>query len=365
MHAGQCTVWTLRLLAAGAAGLAACASPTGPGPPRPAAGIEGLSEQLAGLVERLGPGLVQIGGGPETGPGARPPAAGVIVEPEGIVLTVAHALPGEDRVEVGLSDGRRLPGRVIGRDARTDLAAVKIEEAGDLPALRLGDSDRVRLGEIVLALGHPFGLLRAVSLGIVSWKGPPPEGGPPGFDFLHTDALINPGNSGGPLVNLAGEVIGVNSKAARNGSMGIAVPSTLVQLVLPRLVTGGRVEWGWLGLDIAGIRPEDSGSTRFRDSRGLVVQGVTPGGPADQAGLTAGDLLVAVDGQPVDRPRDLHRLIMMTPAAGRVRIALLRNGQRREVEVSLRPFYEARSDLLAGTDFPPSGLPAHQPDRTF
>src|SRR5438445_804580 len=199
------SVRRLLLLAAGAIVLAACASPAAAGPVRSVAGVDGLSERIADLVERLGPGVVQIRTGPEAGHGARPPAAGFIIDAGGTVLTVAHAVPGEDRVEIGLSDGRRLPGRVIGRDPRTDLAVVRVEGAGDLPALRLGESDPVRVGEIVLALGHPYGLLGAVSLGIVSWKGPPPEGGLPGFDFLHTDALVNPGSSGGPLVNLAGE----------------------------------------------------------------------------------------------------------------------------------------------------------------
>jgi len=346
-------------------GLAACASRAGGAPLGPAAGIDDLSERLAGLVERLGRGLVQIRAGPAAGPGARPPAAGFVVDPAGIILTVAHAVPGEDHVDVELSDGRRFPGRVIGRDTRTDLAAVRVEEAGDLPALRLGDSDRARVGEIVLALGHPYGLPRAASLGIVSWKGPPPEAGLPGFDFLHTDALVNPGNSGGPLVNLAGEVIGVNSLAARNGSMGIAVPSSVIGLVLPRLVAEGHVAWGWLGLDLGKGRPEDPDRDGRLQSHGIVVRGVTPGGPAEEAGLAAGDVLVTVDGEAVDRPSDLHRLIL-TPSAGRqARIALLRDGQRREVEVALRPYIDASGGFGAGVDFSSFARGDHRPDGTF
>jgi len=359
------TVGRFLLLAAGTIVLAACASPADARPARSVAGIDGLSERIADLVERLGPAVVQIRAGPTAGREARPPAAGFIVDAGGTVLTVAHAVPGEDRVEIGLFDGRRLPGKVIGRDPRTDLAAVRVEVTGELPALRLGDSDPVRVGEIVLSLGHPYGLLGAVSLGIVSWKGQPPEGGLPGFDFLHTDALVNPGSSGGPLVNLAGEVIGVNSWAARNGSMGIAVPSALVKLVLPRLIADGRVEWGWMGLDIAGTGPVDPASPGPRDSRGLVIQGVTPEGPAARAGLKAGDVLVAVDGQPVVRPRDLHRMILVTPAGGRVRLTVQRDEQRRSVEVSPRSYYEARGDVRAGTEFPPFDLAAHPPDRTF
>jgi len=241
VDAPRSSVPHLLLAAASAAGLAACSSLNGGGAPRPAAEIERLGGELADLVDRLRPGLVQIRTGTDAGHEAHP-AAGFIVDPGGIVLSVAHAVSGADHVEVELSDGRRLPGSVIGRDTRTDLAAVRIEGIDNLPALHLGDSDGVRAGELVLALGHPYGLRQAVSLGIVSCKGPPPEGGPQDFDFIYTDALINPGNSGGPLVNLAGEVIGVQDWAARNGSMGIAVPSDLVKLVLPRLVAEGRAE---------------------------------------------------------------------------------------------------------------------------
>ncbi len=364
MGAGSSTAWKLLLLTAGTLGLAACASPTGGAAPGPAEGIDSLSERLAGLVERLGPGLVQIRTGPAAGPGARPPAAGFIVDASGIVLTVAHAVPGEDRVDVGLSDGRRLHGSVIGRDARTDLAVVRVEDGGDLTALPLGDSDRIRVGEIVLALGHPYGLLRAASLGIVSWKGPPPEGGLPGFDFLHTDALVNPGNSGGPLVNLAGEVIGVNSLAARNGSMGIAVPASLVELVLPRLVAEGRVSWGWLGVDLGADR-DDAREEGGQAMSGVLVRGVTPGGPAQEAGLAAGDRLVAVDGEAIERPRDLHRLLMAPPEGRRARIDVLRDGRRREIEVSLRPYGETGGDIRAGIDFPSIAPRDHRMDGTF
>ena len=204
-------------------------------------GIERLTGHLADLVERVAPCIVQIRGAPDPMHGTVP-AAGFLVEPEGLILTVAHVVTGEDRVEVELSDGRRLPGLVIGRDTEADLAVIRVAASGALPGLRLGDSDRVRVGEMVLALGHPYGMRRAVSLGIVSWKGPPPGEAPAGVEYIHTDALVHPGNSGGPLVNLAGEVIGISDRAARNGSMGIAVPVNLVRNVLPRLVTQQRAD---------------------------------------------------------------------------------------------------------------------------
>jgi serine protease Do len=227
--------------AAAAAGLAACALGQGGAAPGPAAEMARMTEHLADLVERLVPSVVQIRSPADPFRGG-PPAAGFIVDPGGIVLTASHVLPAGARVEVELSDGRRLNGRILGRDEGADLAAVKIDSPGPLPALRLGDSDRVRIGELVLAIGHPFGFRQAVSLGIVSWKGPPPGEEPQDFDFIHTDAAIGPGHSGGPLVNVAGEVIGLHSRAARNGAMGIAVPSAIVKRLLPRLIAERRAE---------------------------------------------------------------------------------------------------------------------------
>lgn len=220
-------------LAAGALGLVACSFVTGGASPAPAADLVKLTEPLADLVERLKPALVRIREGPGPGNGARPAAAGFLVDVDGVIVTVAHVLPAGDSVEVELADGRRFPGRVVRRDAQADLAAVRIEAATQLTALRLGDSDRVRAGTLVLALGHPYRLAEAVSLGIVSWKGPPADGGPDDPELIYTDALAHPGSSGGPLVTLAGEVIGIQTFAARNGSMGIAVPSNLVARVIP------------------------------------------------------------------------------------------------------------------------------------
>lgn len=209
-----------------------------------------LNALLADLAERARSALIRIRPEPAaaTGEGrgshqhARPGVAGFVINPDGTALTVAHGLPSGERIEVELADGRRIRARVLGRDVQADLAALRLEAPGDFPALPLGDSDRLRVGELVLALGHPFGLEHAVSFGIVSRKGPPPTGGVPGFDFIQTDAAINPGNSGGPLVNMAGEVVGVTSWAARSGSMGVAIPANLVKLLLPQLVTQERRE---------------------------------------------------------------------------------------------------------------------------
>ena len=171
--------------------------------------------------------------------------------PDGYIVTNAHVVEDSDRIQIRLSDGRRFEGRLIGQDNRVDLALLKIEATG-LPVAALGDSNKLRVGEFVLALGHPFGLEQTVSFGIVSRKGAALQSAAPGFDFVQTDAAVNPGNSGGPLVNMAGEVVGVNSMAARNGSIGFAIPVNLVKALLPQLA-GRAGRWGWLGVSIAEI----------------------------------------------------------------------------------------------------------------
>lgn len=318
-------------LAAGSVVLAAHSFPGHAGAPAPE--LARLNELLTHLVERTRPAVVQIR---EAGPG-RMGGAGFLVDSTGVVVTVAHGLPSGARVDVDLADGRRLPGTVTARDERADLALVRVDGDG-LPTLRFADSDRVRIGEFVLAVGHPFGLRQAVSLGIVGWMGAPPDGGPPGFDFIHPDASVNPGNSGGPLVDLRGEVIGVTSWAARNGSMGIAVPANLVQLVLPHLLADGRVAWSWLGVQITDARPQDLRWLGSRDTRGALIGSVVPGAPAERAGLRAGDVVMEAGGRPIDRARDLQRFIAGTPAGSVVRIGVVRGGEQVEVEVTLAPY---------------------------
>jgi serine protease Do len=193
----------------------------------------------------------------------------------------------------------------------------------------------VRVGEFVLALGHPFGLEQSVSFGIVSRKGLPLTIAAPGFDFIQTDAAINPGNSGGPLVNMAGQVVGVNSMAARNGSIGFAIPANLVKLLVPQLATKGKVEWGWLGVSISEVGDDDLSRLKLPDAKGVLVRGVLPGEPAEQGGMRADDVIVGLDGTPLEAPRDLQRVVSTTPVGKRVRVSLLRGGEQKEIEVTI------------------------------
>jgi serine protease Do len=308
---------------------------------------------LADLADHLKPALVHVRvrrGGPvakddadSPGEPRRSTGSGFLIDPTGMIVTNAHVVEQAEWIQVRLSDGRRFNGRIVGLDNRVDLALVKID-AADLPSLPLGDSNRLRVGEFVLALGHPFGLEQSVSFGIVSRKGAPLTVAAPGFDFIQTDAAINPGNSGGPLVNMAGQVIGVNSMAARNGSIGFAIPSNLVKLLVPQLASKGKVEWGWLGVSIAEVTDEDLSRLKLREARGVLVRGVMPGEPADQGGMRADDVLVAVDGTPLENPRDLQRVVSSTPVGKRVRVRLLREGRETELEVTIG-LYKEREPL--------------------
>jgi serine protease Do len=315
----------------------------------PAPELSRFNQLLADLAEQLKPALVHVrvrraagreGDDDNPGEPRRSSGSGFIIESSGLIVTNAHVVEGADWLQVRLADGRRFGGKVVGQDQRVDLALVRIEGAMGLPTLPLGDSNRVRVGEFVLALGHPFGLEQSVSLGIVSRKGTPLTVAAPGFDFIQTDAAINPGNSGGPLVNMAGQVIGVNSMAARNGSIGFAIPVNLVKLLVPQLVTKGKVEWGWLGVSITEVGDDDVDRLKLPEARGVLVRGVVPGEPADQGGVKADDVIIGLDGTSLEAPRDLQRLVSVTPVGKRVRMLVLRAGEQKEIEVTIGRYQE-------------------------
>ena len=311
-----------------------------------------VNDLLADLAERLRPGLVYVRvqratTSPkdepvreEPGEPRRSTGSGFIIDPTGLIVTNAHVIESAGQIQVRLEDGRRFPATVVGRDNRVDLALLKIDGATKLTVLPLGDSNRLRVGELVLALGNPFGLEQSVSMGIVSRKGAPLTVAAPGFDFIQTDAAINPGNSGGPLVNVSGQVIGVNSMAARNGTIGFAIPSNLVKLLLPQLASKGRVDWGWLGVAIAEVTEDDMGRLKLREPRGVLVRSVMPGEPADKGGVRADDVIVGIDGTRLESPRDLQRVVSSTPVGKKVRVVLLREGQETELEVTIGLYQE-------------------------
>jgi serine protease Do len=321
-------------------------------PPGAAPELQRVNALLADLAEHLRPALVHVRVRRAAGAEAareepdepqRATGSGFVIDPSGLIVTNAHVVEGAETIQVRLSDGRRFAGNVTGRDNRVDLALIKIDGASNLTVLKLGDSNRLRVGEFVLALGHPFGLEQSVSFGIVSRKGAPLVVAAPGFDFIQTDAAINPGNSGGPLVNMAGEVIGVNSMAARNGSIGFAIPANLVKQLIPQLAAKGRVEWGWLGVSISEITDDDLERLKLREPRGVLVRDVMPGEPAERGGVRANDVIVGFDGATLEGPRDLQRVVSTTPVGKKVRVTLLRDGQETEVEVTVGLYQERES----------------------
>ena len=340
-----------------ASGCAGPATESGPRPwresadspvPPELARINGL---LADLAERLQPGLVYVRvqratplrdepAREEPGEPRRSTGSGFVIDPSGLIVTNAHVVESAGSIQVRLADGRRFPATVVGRDNRVDLALLRINGVPRLTVLPLGDSNKLRVGELVLALGNPFGLEQSVSFGIVSRKGMPLTVASPGFDFIQTDAAINPGNSGGPLVNMSGEVVGVNSMAARNGSIGFAIPSNLVKLLLPQLATKGRVVWGWLGVAIADVTEDDLGRLKLTEPRGVLVRSVMPGEPADKGGMRADDVILGIDGTRLETTRDLQRVVSSTPVGKKVRVVLLREGRETELEVTIGLYQE-------------------------
>jgi serine protease Do len=269
--------------------------------------------------------------------------SGFIVDRDGIILTNNHVIKDADVITVRLSNDREYPARVVGRDPRTDIAVVKIDDH-DLVPLTLGDSDAIDVGDWVVAIGNPFGLSHTVSAGIISAKGRNREDvplDPTGYySFLQTDASINPGNSGGPLLNLRGEVVGINTAIRGGGAQGIgfAIPINMVKQLLPMLLRDGRVTRSALGvriLDVAKLQPQDRQALKLsEDAKGALVEYATPSGPAAKAGLQPGDVIEAFEGTPVEGGS--LQWLASTAGVGRtVTLHVARDGKLSDVKVTL------------------------------
>ncbi|NOT29920.1 MAG: Do family serine endopeptidase [Planctomycetes bacterium] len=273
---------------------------------------------------------------------------GVIVDADGILATNNHVVAGAHRIEVTLQDGRRLPAKVLGTDPETDLALLRVEAKG-LPAAKLGDSTLLEPGDWVVAVGNPFGLDHTVTVGVVSAIGRSGLGiaNPSYTDFIQTDAAINPGNSGGPLLNLDGEVIGINTaiRSSNGGSDGIsfAIPSATLKRVLPQLVADGRVSRGWLGVTLQPLTDELARSFGAEGKRGTLISQVLGNTPASEAGLRAGDIVLSVGGKSAGSPRELSAEIAAFGPDTRVELEVLREGETVVVTVALgeRPASDA------------------------
>ena len=278
-------------------------------------------------------------GGPPGEQRRRSLGSGVIVDPRGYILTNNHVIERADEIEVQLSDETRYAAKVVGTDPETDLAVIQIETNDELPSASLGDSDRLVVGEWVLAIGNPFGFGHTVTAGIVSAKGRIIGQGSYD-DFIQTDAAINPGNSGGPLVNMRGEIVGINSNiiSATGGSMGIgfAIPSNMARNIYHQLVDHGSVTRGWLGVGIQELSPDLARSFGLEAKKGAVVSQVLgDDSPAAEAGLQAGDVIVAFNGQPVDSDTTLVRLVADVRPGQSVEVEFYRDGELESAQVEL------------------------------
>ena len=276
--------------------------------------------------------------------GGMPPrsgvGSGVIVDAAGIVLTNNHVVEGADEVTVELPDGREFKATEIKTDPESDLAVVRLANANDLPVAKLGDSDKLEIGDWVIAIGNPFELETTVSAGIISGKGRE-LGSIRRAKFLQTDAAINPGNSGGPLVNLAGEVVGINTAIASSSGgyqgVGFAIPINLAKWVSGQLIAKGSVERGYLGVSIGPMTGDMAAKLGVRDKKGAVVTEVMPGTPAAEAGVQELDVIVGFDGQSIDGPRSLQEVVERSGIGQKHKVAVLRDGKPVELSVSVKP----------------------------
>jgi serine protease Do len=268
---------------------------------------------------------------------------GFLVDKDGVILTNNHVVEHADQINVKLSDDRTFPAKVVGTDPPTDIAVIRIAASGFAP-LPLGDSDSIDVGDWVVAIGNPFGLAHTVSAGIISAKGRtiadvPLD--PAGYyNFLQTDASINPGNSGGPLLNLKGDVVGMNTAIRGGGAqnIGFAIPINMVKQLLPMLLRDGHVTRSALGVVVRSVKklaPEDRAQHKIPDDHGVVIFSVSPGGPADKAGIVSGDVILAFDGEPVDQDDRLKWLASVAGVGREVTLRMERESKVFDLKVGL------------------------------
>lgn len=275
--------------------------------------------------------------------------SGVIITKDGYILSNNHVIEGADDVRVGLTDGREFSAKVVGRDPKTDIAVLKVE-ADDLPFIALADSDQLEIGDLVLAIGNPFGIGQTVTMGMVSAKGRTLASGNGRYeDFIQTDAAINPGNSGGALVDSLGRLVGINtailSGTGGNLGIGFAVPVNLARFVMESITREGRVVRGFIGVSIQDVSDALAREFKLKNKQGALVAEVTPRGPASKAGLKSGDVIVEFDGKTVEDSRTLRLQVAQVAPGTRVPVKIVRDGSSRSIEVVLEEFPEDNASL--------------------
>jgi len=273
--------------------------------------------------------------------------SGVIISADGYILTNNHVVEGAKEVLVTLADKGEFKAQVVGKDPKTDLAVLKITADKPLPAAAMGDSEQLRVGDWVIAIGNPFGLNHTVTSGIVSAKGRVIGAGPYD-DFIQTDASINPGNSGGPLFNIKGELVGINTAIIPQGQgIGFAIPVNTAKPLIPQLVTRGRVIRGYLGVSIQSMTPELAEALNVKDSKGALVADVVPGSPADKGGIKRGDIIVSYDSKAVAGSHDLPPMVAATPVGQEVTVIVLRDGKEHRLPMTVGKLASDEGELEA------------------
>jgi serine protease DegQ len=264
--------------------------------------------------------------------------SGVIVSTDGYILTNYHVVEAADQIEVGLADGRKAAGKMVGSDPETDLAVIRITTR-NLPVMVMGHADQARVGDVVLAIGNPFGVGQTVTMGIISALGRNNLHINHFENFIQTDAAINFGNSGGALVDTHGNLLGINSAiySQTGGSVGIgfAIPVSTAKMVLEQIIQHGQVVRGWIGIESQDITPELADSFGLGRQSGAIIAGVVRGGPADKAGMRPGDILLDVDGKPVGNTSDMLNLIAQLPPGGKSKMTVMRKNRQSKMDVTV------------------------------
>ncbi len=261
--------------------------------------------------------------------------SGVIVDKRGYILTNNHVVEKAKEIDVRLSDRRKFSGRVVGKDPKTDIAVIKIDVNGDLPVARLGDSNKVRIGQWAIAIGNPFGLDHSVTVGVISATGRSDVGIATYENFVQTDASINPGNSGGPLANIYGEVIGINTAIVAAGQgIGFAIPINMAKDVMDKLISQGRVIRGWLGVGIQELTEDLASKFGVEVEKGVLVANVIKDTPAERGGIETGDIIIEYNGTKITNVRQLQRLVASTPPEKEAEIKVIRN--KKEIVLTVK-----------------------------
>ena len=297
--------------------------------------LDRLNRAFVQLASQARPAIVQIRvTGPENSQNQGSRGSGFFIDSEGYILTAQHVIDKAREIEVRTADGQRMAARLVVADSQLDLALLKVLTERHATVLPLGDSERIRVGDLAVVFSYPFGRESSMSLGIISRAGKTyPDSAD--YEFIQTDACAYPGVSGGPLLNSQGHVVGMITMASERGNLGFATPINLVKKILPRLVRGEKFAWGWLGVQMSDISLTQARSMGIYPAKGVVVSSVLPGQPAARVGVQKQDVILAVNDSPVDSPRDVARMVGGLEAGRMVELSIMRKGKSIRLTVPL------------------------------